>query len=313
MFTSLQNSLVATERVYMLLNEKIEIQDKENTLSLTNYKADIEFQNVSFYYKKDVPVISDLNLTISNKETLAIVGPSGAGKTTLVNLLSRFYEPQDGQIKIDGKDYREYSLHSYQKRLEIISQNPGLFSCSIKDNIRYGHEEIADEEIIEAARVAGAHDFITRFSEGYNYDVGQNGSLLSSGQKQLICIARALINKPDIFILDEATSLIDPLTENQIKIGLQNLKNKFTMIIIAHRLTTITHANKIIFLEQGKIVEQGSHSALLKRKGRYYDLYMKQFRIERGTELKKTRKFTKKILPKPPAIWWSSGYRIHTV
>ncbi len=221
-----------------------------------------------------------MNLKISRGEKIALVGPTGGGKTTLVNLLCRFFEPKQGSIYIGGRDYTELSLHAIQSRIGIVLQTPHLFSGTIQENIRYGRLNATDVEIEEAARIAGAHDFIVRFGKGYQEEVGEGGNLLSVGQKQLISLARAVLAKPELFIMDEATSSVDTLTEALIQKGMDNLMQGRTSVVIAHRLSTIRRADRILVIEDGNIVEMGTHSELMRLKGKYYRLYTQQFRSE---------------------------------
>jgi ATP-binding cassette subfamily B protein len=211
-------------------------------------------------------------------ETIALVGPTGGGKSTIVNLLCRFYEPKRGVIRIGGRDYTTLSLHAIQSRIGVVLQTPHLFSGSIRENIRYGRLDATDEEVEQAARIAGAHEFIVHFEKGYDEPVGEGGNLLSTGQKQLISLARAVLANPEIFIMDEATSSVDTLTEALIQTGMENLMQGRTSFIIAHRLSTIKRADRILVIENGRIAEMGTHAELLRLKGHYYRLYTQQFR-----------------------------------
>ena len=211
-------------------------------------------------------------------ETIALVGPTGGGKTTTVNLLARFYEPRSGAIRIGGQDYTSFSLHSIQSRIGIVLQTPHLFSGTIRENLRYGRLDSTDAEIEEAARLVGAHDFIMKYPKGYDEPVGESGSLLSVGQKQLISLARAVLARPEIFIMDEATSSVDTLTEALIQRGMQAIMQKCTSFVVAHRLSTIKRADRILVIEDGRISEMGSHNELLRLRGKYYQLYTRQFR-----------------------------------
>jgi ATP-binding cassette subfamily B protein len=211
---------------------------------------------------------------------VALVGPTGGGKTTIVNLLCRFYEPTKGKILINGIDYQTMKLEDIQSRIGIVLQTPHLFSGSVLENIRYGKLSAKDEEIIEAAKLAGAHDFIVKFENGYEQDVGEGGKLLSVGQKQLISIARAILAEPELFIMDEATSSVDTLTEALIQRGIDRLMEDRTSFIIAHRLSTIKRADKIVVIEDGQIAEMGNHSELIQKRGKYHSLYTQQFRRE---------------------------------
>jgi ATP-binding cassette subfamily B protein len=220
-------------------------------------------------------------LTINPGETIALVGPTGGGKTTIVNLLGRFFEPTKGTIRINGQDYTELSLSSIQSRIGIVLQAPHLFSGSILDNIRYGRLDASDMEVEISSQLAGAHPFILDFDKGYNEDVGEGGNLLSTGQKQLISLARAILSQPEIFIMDEATSSVDTITEALIQRGMEKLMESRTSIIIAHRLSTIRKADRIIVVDNGKITEMGSHAELIRKRGHYYRLYTQQFRHEK--------------------------------
>ena len=226
-------------------------------------------------------MLKDLTLKVQPGEMIALVGPTGGGKTTIVNLLCRFYEPKNGVIRINGRDYTDYTLQSIHSRVGIVLQTPHLFSGSILENIRYGRLGASDDEVIESARVAGAHDFITTFENGYAQEVGEGGNNLSVGQKQLISLARAVLARPEIFIMDEATSSVDTLTEALIQRGMEALMQGRTSFIIAHRLSTIRRADRIIVIQDGQIAEIGTHAELLKRRGHYYRLYTQQFKYEK--------------------------------
>jgi ATP-binding cassette subfamily B protein len=212
------------------------------------------------------------------------VGPTGGGKSTLVNLLCRFYEPRAGVIRINGHDYMDYTLASIHSRIGIVLQTPHLFSGSVRDNIRYGRLNASDQEVSEAAKIAGAHDFIVTLEKGYDQNVGEGGNLLSVGQKQLISLARAVLARPELFIMDEATSSVDTLTEALIQRGMEALMKGRTSFVIAHRLSTIRRANRIIVIEDGRIAEQGTHAELLRQRGHYYRLYTQQFRHQLETQ-----------------------------
>jgi ATP-binding cassette subfamily B protein len=226
-------------------------------------------------------VLSDFNLHVDPGEHIAIVGPTGGGKTTIVNLLCRFYEPSEGAVLIDGRDYTTLTQHAIQSRIGVVLQTPHLFSGTIRDNIRYGKLDATDEEVEQAAKVAHAHDFIIEMENGYGEDVGEGGNLLSVGQKQLVSIARAVLADPAILILDEATSSVDTLTEVNVQHGMEALMSGRTSFVIAHRLSTIKRADRILVIKAGRIVEMGSHSELIRARGHYYDLYTRQFRRER--------------------------------
>jgi len=222
--------------------------------------------------------LDDFSVRVNKGETIALVGPTGGGKTTIVNLLCRFYEPKSGVIRINGQNYLDYSLHSIQSRVGIVLQTPHLFSGNVRENLRYGRLDATNEEIEAAAKIARAHEFIMKLEKGYDEPVGEGGNLLSVGQKQLISLARAVLAKPQIFVMDEATSSVDTLTEALIQQGMESLMKDTTSFIIAHRLSTIKKANRIMVIENGRIAEIGTHHELLKKGGKYYRLYTKQFR-----------------------------------
>lgn len=283
-YAEMQQSIASAERMYSLIDAVPEIQDKPNAIDTNTIMGEIRFENVSFYYEKDEPVLKNLNLVVKPGESIALVGPTGGGKSTIVNLLCRFYEPSQGRITIHGQDYTDLTLNAIQSRIGIVLQTPHLFSGTIRDNIRYGKLEANDEEVEAAARLAGAHDFIINFEKGYNEEVGEGGNLLSTGQKQLVSLARAVLAKPEIFIMDEATSSVDTLTESLIQRGMENLMRGRTSFIIAHRLSTIRRADRILVIENGNIAEMGSHAELLQKRGHYYRLYTQQFRQQMRQE-----------------------------
>jgi ATP-binding cassette subfamily B protein len=284
-YAEMQHSIASAERIFTLLDSVPEVHDKSGSVDPGSIRGEIEFDHVGFTYEDGKPVLSDFSLEVSAGEMIALVGPTGGGKSTIVNLLCRFYEPKSGVIRIKGKDYTEYSLHGIQSRIGIVLQTPHLFSGSIRENIRYGRLDATDEEIEVASKMAGSHDFILNFEKSYDQDVGEGGNLLSVGQKQLISIARAILAKPDIFIMDEATSSVDTLTEALIQRGMENLMKGRTSFIIAHRLSTIKRANRIVVVESGRITEMGTHAELLRARGHYYRLYTQQFRQEHEQEL----------------------------
>lgn len=286
-FAEMQHGFASAEKVFSLIDTEPEIQDQPNSVILDKISGEIEYDDVSFYYEEKNPVLTNFSLKIKKGETIALVGPTGGGKTTIANLACRFYEPKKGRILIDGTDYRKFTQNSLQSHLGVVLQTPHLFSGSIMENIRYGRLEANDEEVYEASRLAHADEFIQNLSKKYEEEVGEKGSLLSQGQKQLVSLARAILSKPDIVIMDEATSSIDSLTEELIQKGMKSLLLKSTGFVIAHRLSTIKNASRILYIDKGRIVEKGTHRELLLQKGRYYNLYTRQFKEEREKELGK--------------------------
>lgn len=279
-YAEMQQAIASAERMFSLLDTPLDVTNLEGAYDPGSIQGDIEFENVTFYYEDGEPVLRDFNLHVRAGETIALVGPTGGGKSTIVNLICRFYEPRQGSIKIGGKDYRDYTLEAIQSRIGVVLQTPHLFSGTIRENIRYGCLEASDQEIEQAARLAGAHDFITHFPAGYNEQVGEGGNNLSTGQKQLISLARAVLAEPELFVMDEATSSVDTLTEALIQRGMENLMTGRTSFVIAHRLSTIRRADRILVIEAGRIKEMGTHAELLRARGHYYRLYTKQFRHE---------------------------------
>ncbi|MCQ2588442.1 MAG: ABC transporter ATP-binding protein/permease [Treponema sp.] len=273
------NSMVTTgayvERIFELLDEPEDITDKPGAKELPPIRGHIDFNNVNFSYEKDVPVLKNINFTIKPGMSVAIVGPTGAGKTTIVNLLSRFYNPDNGQILIDGLDIQELQIKSIRKQVGLMLQDSFLFTGSIMENIRYGRLDATDEECIEAAKAVQAHDFISAFPDGYNTILNANGGGLSQGQKQLISFARVLLSDPRVLILDEATSSVDTETEKAIQNGLDKLLKGRTSFIIAHRLSTIRNSDTIFFVNHGEIVERGNHEELMNLKGHYFEMVSK--------------------------------------
>ena len=280
-FAELQRAVASAERIFSLVDTTPDIQNKPEAIDPGTMRGDIQFEHVSFWYEDELPVIKDLNLTIHRGETIALVGSTGGGKTTIVNLLCRFYEPKRGRILIGGHDYTDLSLEAIQSRIGIVLQTPHLFSGTIKENIAYGRLNASQEEIEHAARLTRAHEFIVKFEKGYEEPVGEGGVLLSVGQKQLISLTRAVLSDPEIFIMDEATSSVDTLTEALIQSGMEAVMHGRTSFVIAHRLSTIKRADRILVIESGHIAEMGTHRELLQKKGKYYDLYTRQFRSER--------------------------------
>lgn len=289
-FAEFMSTQANAEKLISLIETKPEIKDNEEVISkygtlfnpkLENYEhmeGSIEFKNVSFSYIKDIEVIHNMNLKIDKGDVVAIVGETGSGKSTTVNLLCRFYEPTSGEILIDNINYKDRSLGWLRSNIGYIQQNPFIFSSSFKDNIKYGKQNATDEEIIEICKDLGLHEFIMSQKNGYDTIIKEGGSELSVGQKQLLSFARALIRNPSIMILDEATSSIDTETEQEIESTLFRFIKGRTSIIIAHRLSTIVDCNRILVMKNGVIVEDGNHVSLMKQKGYYYELYMNQFK-----------------------------------
>jgi len=277
-WNSVQSAMAATERVFLLLDSKIEVKEKIDAVPLPQIKGAISYENVTFGYEQGQPVLKEINLMIEPKKTVALVGPTGAGKTTMINLLYRFYDPNSGRITIDGYDLRDVKLESLRSQMAIVLQDPFLFTGSVKMNIKYGKLDATDDEIIAVAKTVGAHDFIISLPEGYETEVGERGSRLSVGQRQLITLARALIADPKILIMDEATSSIDAYTELIIKQALEKIMKNRTSIVIAHRLSTVMNADLIVVIDEGRIVEKGTHKELLESGELYKRLYETQFK-----------------------------------
>jgi ATP-binding cassette subfamily B protein len=284
-----QNAQASAERIVGLIETESDLVDRKDveetygTLFIDkkenweDLKGDVEFRDLTFYYLENETILENFNLKVKAGQSVALVGHTGSGKTTLINLLSRFYEPKSGQILIDQKDYRERSIHWLHKRLGYVLQSPHLFSTTILENIRYGRLDATDEEVIYAAKMVGVDDFVKHIDKGYDSFVGEGGNLLSVGQKQLISFARAVLADPRILILDEATSSIDSESELVIQKATQKLLKGRTSFIVAHRLSTIVNSDLIIMLEMGKIIEQGTHDELIAQRGKYFDLYKNQF------------------------------------
>jgi ATP-binding cassette subfamily B protein/subfamily B ATP-binding cassette protein MsbA len=277
LWTTAQSALAAAERVFELLDIEPEIQDTPDAVELPKLKGQVRFENVSFSYDSDQPVLQDINLVANPGQMIAIVGPTGAGKSTLVSLLMRFYDVTSGKITLDGYDVRGVTQHSLRSQMGMVLQEPFLFSGSVQENIRYGRLDATPEEVEAAAKAANAHDFITRLLEGYATQVGERGSMLSQGQRQLISIARAILADPRILILDEATASVDTRTEVLIQKALGNLLKGRTSFVIAHRLFTVRNADLVAVVDESWIVERGTHAELLDKGGLYAELYRRQF------------------------------------
>lgn len=280
-YNQLVTNLSAAERIFDILDTKPDIQDESDVEELPEVEGKVEFSHVSFTYDKGTPaetkVLSDVNFTIQPGETIALVGPTGAGKTTIVNLISRFYDIEDGHIYIDGHDLKKVSIHSLRRQMGVMTQDNFIFHGTVRENILYGKMDATEEEMIAAAKAVNAHDFIMKMEKGYDTELKERGAGLSIGQRQLIAFARTMISMPKILILDEATSSIDTHTEILVQHGIEALLAGRTSFVIAHRLSTIQNADRIFVIDNGGIVEQGSPKELLARRGAYYELYMAQF------------------------------------
>ena len=277
-YAEMQHSIASAERIFKLVDTPPEVHNRPDAVEAKTLLGEIEFDHVDFFYEDRKSVLSDFTLKVNPGEMIALVGPTGGGKSTIVNLLCRFYEPTQGVIRINGLDYMDYKLESIHNKIGIVLQTPHLFSGTVRENIRYGNLSADDAQVEEAAKIAGAHDFIVTLEKGYEQNVGESGNLLSVGQKQLISLARAVLARPELFIMDEATSSVDTLTEALIQRGMDALMKGRTSFVIAHRLSTIRRADRILVIENGHIAEQGSHAELLKLRGHYYRLYTQQFR-----------------------------------
>jgi len=277
MWTVAQSSLAAAERVFDLLDMVPTVQDAPDAITSTVLEGKVVFNNVSFGYEDNEPVLDEVSFKAEPGETVAIVGPTGAGKTTIASLIARFYDVEGGLISIDGYDVRNFAQRNLRSHMGIVTQEPFLFSGTVMENIRYGRLNASDDEVIAAAQAANADDFISRLQGGYNTEVGERGKLLSQGQRQLIAIARAILANPRILILDEATASVDTRTEVMIQKAMKQLLKGRTSFVIAHRLSTIRNADQVLVIDHGKIVENGTHQDLLVKGGLYTELYNKQF------------------------------------
>lgn len=279
-YNTLQSTMAACEKVFGIMDEVPEIRDKPGARALGRIAGRIEYDNVTFGYDPSKPVLHDISFVVEPGQRVALVGPTGAGKSSIINLLGRFYDPQAGSIRVDGVDIRDVTVESLRRQMGIVLQDTFLFTGTVLDNIKYGRPDASDAEAEQAARYVGAHEFIMRMEHGYHTQVNERGTRLSIGQRQLIAFARALLRDPRILILDEATSSVDAYTELIIQRALDNLVRGRTSVIIAHRLSTIRNADLILVLDQGRIVERGTHRELLRRRGLYAHLYEMQFKYQ---------------------------------
>ena len=276
-FNVIQSGLAGAERMFNIIDEEEEYPDNAGKPQLTQVRGHVEFRNVTFGYDENKLIIKNFNFEANPGETIALVGPTGAGKTTIINLLTRFYDVNEGEILIDGKNIKNLDKYSLRNALGIVLQDTVMFSETVKENIRYGKLEATDEEVKEAAKLANAHQFIKRLPQGYDTQLAEDGGNISVGQRQLLNISRVILNDPDILILDEATSNVDTRTEVQVQDAMNKLLEGRTSFVIAHRLSTIHNADKIVVINHGEIVEQGNHEELIKNKGMYYTMYTGMF------------------------------------
>ncbi len=282
-FNILQSGVAGSERVFETIDEQEEPADEKDAVSLERPQGHVVFDNVSFGYRADVPILKNVSFEANVGRSIALVGPTGAGKTTVVNLLTRFYDVTSGRIRLDGRDIRDYTRDSLRRSFGFVLQDTYLFSGTIKENIKYGKPDATDDEVKHAAQMAGAAGFINRLPQGYDTVLTENGGSLSQGERQLLAIARVMLAKPALLILDEATSSIDTRTELHIQKALLTLMENRTSFIIAHRLNTIRDADLIMVIDKGQIIEKGSHAELMKQQGRYYQMFFNQFKnVEPG-------------------------------
>lgn len=278
MFNAIQSALAGAERVFSILDEPSEINDGQDAVTLAEARGEVVFDDVSFSYQAGVPILKHISLKAEPGQTIALIGPTGAGKTTIINLLSRFYEIDSGAILLDGHNINTIDKYDLRRRLGIVLQDTFLFSETVMENIRYGRLDASDEEVIAAAKLANADHFISRLPQGYQQMLSERAENLSQGQRQLLSIARAILANPTLLILDEATSSVDTRTEIQVQEAMQRLMQGRTSFVIAHRLSTIRNASQILFIRDGEIIERGTHEQLLAARGAYYQLYMSQFK-----------------------------------
>ncbi|RLI01011.1 ABC transporter ATP-binding protein, partial [Candidatus Bathyarchaeota archaeon] len=280
-WTGYQRMAAAGERVFQIIETEPEVKDKPNAIELKNIKGHIKFENVYFGYEKDKPILKNINLEIKPGETVALLGPTGSGKSTLIRLLMRFYDVTSGRILVDGHDIRDVKLKSLRRHIGIVSQEIFLFNRTVKENISFGKPDASMDDVIRAAKIAQAHEFITNFPNGYETIIGERGLNLSGGQRQRIAIARALLLDPKILILDDSTSSVDVDTEYEIQKALNALLKNRTTLVITQRISTIRNADKIIVMDNGEIIEEGDHETLMAKKGAYYRLYQTLYEAQK--------------------------------
>lgn len=278
-YNTLISNFSAAERIFDILDIEPEIVNIKDAVKMPKIKGNVEFKNVTFSYEEGNPVLNDVSFKVSPGENIALVGATGAGKTTITSLLSRFYDTEIGEVLIDGRNIKNVDLESLRLQMGIMLQDTFLFSTTIKENIRYGKLDATDEEVIAAAKAVNAHDFIMNMEKGYDTEVNERGSRLSLGQRQLISFARAMLANPRILILDEATSNIDTFTEKLVQQGIKKLLRGRTSFVIAHRLSTIRDCDRIMVIDDGMIKESGTHEELLSQRGIYFNLYMSQYKF----------------------------------
>ncbi len=283
MNSGVQMGLAAATRFYRMIDEKQDIVDKPNAVAIDNVKGDIKLENLTFRYVEDKVTLKEVNIEVKAGQTVALVGHSGGGKSTIMNMILRFYDPEQGRVMLDGHDIRDLTLHSVRQSMSVVNQEVMLFDDTVLENLRYGKEDATEEQIIAAAKMAEADQFISELPQGYKTQIGQNGIRLSGGQRQRIAIARAILYDAPILLLDEATSSLDPISERLIKNALSKLMKGRTSIVIAHRLSTVIHADKIFVVAEGKVVESGTHKELIEKNQVYANLYSKQFDIDQDS------------------------------
>ena len=275
-FNNFINNIAYLERIFETMDEPVTVKDAENAVKMPEIRGEVTFDHVNFSYDASKQILNDVSFTVKPGESVALVGPTGAGKSTIVNLISRFYNVNGGRVLIDGQDISQVTIHSLREQMGIMMQDSFIFSGDIEDNIRYGKLDATLEEIVNASKTVCADEFISKMPDGYQTEVRERGSMLSQGQKQLISFARTLLSDPAILILDEATSSIDVQTEKALQTGLNAMLKGRTSFIIAHRLSTIRNCDKIMYIDNGGIMESGTHDELMAKKGYYYKLYTAQ-------------------------------------